>query len=543
MRVAAIDIGTNSVHLIVAELRPDGSFRVLDGHKEMVQLGRGEFRDRRLAPDAVTRALAALVNFRRIAAGHEVTRTLAVATSAVREASNGGDFIEEVERQAGIRVRVITGEEEGRLIYRAVRHHVELGERRVVVIDIGGGSVELVLGKGKRALVVDSLKLGHIRMAEALDGDPPSAESLAALRAACRKALSGVVEAYTRLPPELVVGTSGTIETFARMDLAASRDGGEVHLHVVETESVRRLTKRLLKLDAAGRRKVAGLENRRADTIAAGGIVLLEILEQLGAELLTTCTAALREGLILDYLDRSRERIQREDSLPDARLRSAHELLHKTSSDLAHATHVARIALQLFDDLAERHGLDGDARQILHFAGLLHDIGLDVGHRRHHKHSYYLIVNGALRGFTSREIAMIGAVARYHRNALPRVRHPEMAALRKADQRVVRVLAGLLRVADGLDRGHNQTVEAVHCRAAGTRATFYVLTWHDAEIELWGARRKIDLFTRVFELEPEFRLEKPEEGVPPASPSAPSPDHDPSDDPSPDTAEPSLQAG
>ncbi len=518
MRVAAIDIGTNSVHLIVSELRPDGSFRILDNQKEMVQLGRGEFRNRRLAPDAIGRALAALVDFRRICAGHDVSRILAVATSAVREASNGGDFIEEVARRTGIQARVITGEDEGRLIYRAIRHYVELGERRVMAVDVGGGSVELILGAGPRALVVDSLKLGHIRLAERLDADPPSAESVAAVRAACRRTLAPLLEACTRTPIDLVVGTSGTIESFARMDLEGGKSGGETHLHVLESEAVRRLAKKLLKSDAAARRKMPGLDPGRVATIAAGGIVLQEILEGLGAERITICTAALREGLILDYLDRSRERILREDALPDVRLRSVNELLHRTQADRSHAAHVSRLALQLFDDLAPRHGLEADARQLLHVAALLHDIGLSVAHRRHHKHSHYLIVNGGLRGFTAREIEIVANVARYHRNTPPRAKHEAYASLRKPDQRAVRALAGILRVADGLDRGHNQTVEAVHCQVQNGRATFYALSWHDAEIELWGARRKADLFASEFEADPEFKLERPDDGNEPERP-------------------------
>ncbi len=511
MRVAAIDIGTNSVHLIVAELRPDGSFRILDGQKEMVQLGRGEFASRRLAADAMARGLAALASFKRICAGHDVARILAVATSAVREASNGGDFIEDVERQTGIRVRVITGEEEGRLIYHAIRHYVEIGDRRVVAVDIGGGSVELVLGAGPRALVVDSLKLGHIRLAELLEGDPPSPESVEAVRTLCRRTLTRGIDAYTRGSVDLVVGTSGTIESFARMDLEAGKNGRETHLHVVETDAVRRLTKRLVKMDPAERRKVPGLDEGRVATIAAGGLALQEILEALGAERLTFCSAALREGLILDYVDRARDRIRREDALPDVRLRSVNELLHRTQADSSHAAHVSRLALQLFDDLAPLHRLEPECRQLLHMAAILHDIGLHVEHRRHHRHSHYLIMHGSLRGFTARETELVANVARYHRKAPPRAKHRAFARLRKGDQCRVRLLAALLRIADGLDRGHNQTVEAVHCQVQDGRATFYVLSWHDAEIELWGARRKSDLFEIAFETEPEFKLEKPDE--------------------------------
>jgi exopolyphosphatase/guanosine-5'-triphosphate,3'-diphosphate pyrophosphatase len=512
MRMAAIDIGTNSVHMIVTEQRPDGSYRVLDSHKEMVKLGRGEFRARKITADAMTRALSTLVNFKRIAEGHGATRIKAVATSAVREASNGGDFIEAVARESGIRVRVITGEEEGRLIYRAVRHYVDLGDRRVVAVDIGGGSVELVLGVGRRALVVDSVKLGHIRLAEAFEGDPPSAESVTRVRAICRRALKPVLEQYTRKPADLFVGTSGTIEAFARMDLEndKNKNGGEPHLHVLTRDGIEKMTRKLLKADAAERRKLPGLDSGRVETIPAGGIALQEILEGLDAEELTVCTAALREGIILDFLDRGRDRIQRADALPDVRLRSVNELLDRTDANIAHASHVSRLALQILEDVAQSARIEPEARQILHVAALLHDIGLHVEHRRHHKHSYYLIQHGGLRGFTGREIDLISAVARYHRSAVPKRKHPEFKALAKSDQRLVRVLAAILRIADGLDRGHNQIVEAVHCQLQPGRATFHIRTWHDAELELWGARRKADLFASVFEVEPRFTLETPQ---------------------------------
>jgi exopolyphosphatase/guanosine-5'-triphosphate,3'-diphosphate pyrophosphatase len=218
--------------------------------------------------------------------------------------------------------------------------------------------------------------------------------------------------------------------------------------------------------------------------------------------------------------------------VPDVRLRSVNELLHRTQADQAHAAHVSRLALQLFDDLAPLHGLQAEARQLLHVASLLHDVGLHVEHRRHQKHSYYLIVNGGLRGFTERETQLVANVARYHRKGPPRPKHPEFAALRKADQRQVRVLAALLRIADGLDRGHNQIVEAVHCQVREGRATFHVLTWHDAEIELWGARRKADLFEDVFQARPEFKLETPDE----------SPDGDRAAEPL-VAAQPGVQAG
>jgi exopolyphosphatase/guanosine-5'-triphosphate,3'-diphosphate pyrophosphatase len=295
------------------------------------------------------------------------------------------------------------------------------------------------------------------------------------------------------------------------MDLEAGKNGRETHLHVIDTDSVRRLTRKLLKASSAERRKVSGLDAGRMATIAAGGLVLQEILEALGAERLTACAAALREGLILDYLDRARESIQREDALPDVRLRSVNELLHRTRADAAHAAHVSRLALQLFDDLAPLHRLEPECRQFLHVAALLHDIGLHLEHRRHHRHSYYLIMHGSLRGFTARETELVANVARYHRRAPPRAKHPEFARLSRADQRRVRALAAILRIADGLDRGHNQIVEGVHCQVQDGRATFYVLSWHDAEIELWGARRKADLFELAFEAEPEFKLEQPDE--------------------------------
>ena len=443
-----------------------------------------------------------------------MARTLAVATSAVREASNGGDFIEEVARQTGIHVRVITGEEEGRLIYRAVRHFVEVGERRTVAVDIGGGSIEIILGTGERALLVDSLKLGHIRMSERLEGDPPSEASVLQVRATCRRALDRVLEPYTRKPAELFVGTSGTIETFARLDLATDKNGAksdrETHLHVVEAETVQRLTKKLLKMSTADRRKMPGLDPQRADVICAGGIVLEEILAALGAHRLTVCTAALREGLILDYMDRARERIRREDAVLTCGLRSVNELMHRTAADSTHAAHVSRLAsscstiLRASTVSTRRRGGSCTVAALVHDTACTSVTGAPqaLSLPRHER---------GLRGFTGREVRIIANVARYHRRALPRAKHAELAVLPKRDQRVVRVLSALLRVADGLDRSHNQIVEAAHCQVRDGRATFHLLTWHDAELEVWGARRKSDLFEVVFEAEPHFQLEKPDD--------------------------------
>ena len=500
MRLAAIDIGTNSVHMIVVRVRPDLSFEVVDREKAMVRLGAGGLDGRKLTADAMTSTLQALTRFRRLAESHSVDQVLAAATSAVREAGNGGDFLKRIERETGIRARVISGVEEARLIHQAAVYGVNVGAGRAVVVDIGGGSVEITLGTGTSVQLARSFKIGVIRLTERfMTSDPLSARDERrmvnhVLREIDRHCAQIIAAGFDR-----VIGTSGTILSLGAV--AATGDRGlppaELRNLHVSARQIRRVRKALVPLGLEHRLGVPGLDPRRAD-LAVGGAVLLDtILRRLGADELTLCDLALREGLILDYIRRHRQEIAHIDAIPDVRRRSTLELVERCHYQAAHAQQVTRLALALFDQSRDVHGLTEREREWLEYAALMHDVGAHISYARHHKHSYYLIKNGDLRGFHPDEIEVMALVARYHRRGVPRRSHEEYAQLPKPMRRAVRTLASILRVAESLDRSHSQVISALELHDDGAGLRLEVRTSGDAELEVWATQRHVGPFEKL----------------------------------------------
>jgi exopolyphosphatase/guanosine-5'-triphosphate,3'-diphosphate pyrophosphatase len=493
MRLAAIDLGTNSVHMIVVEVRPDLSFDVIDREKEMVRLGAGGLDGRRITESATAAALTALGRFRRIADSHKVDDILAAATSACREAANGPEFLEAVARDTGIRAHVISGTEEARLIHLAARYGVDAGNKPIVVIDIGGGSVEVTLGAGDRPDLSRSFKLGVIRLTERfVTSDPLSGRDerrlVQHITRACNAYLGSIVTAGF----DRVVGTSGTILSLGTM-AAHSTEGHAPqsvrNLHV-DARDIHRIRKRLTSLPLEARLRLPGLEPRRAD-IAVGGAVLLDtLLRRLGAKELTLCDLALREGLVLDYIHRNRPHIAQVDAVPDVRRRSVLELAERCRVIMPHAQQVTRLALSLFDQSHAFHELGPREREWLEHAAVLHDAGVHISYERHHRHSQYLILHGGLRGFEPEEVRVIALLARYHRRGLPKKSDEMFAALPRRLRRTVRTLSALLRVAESLDRSHAQSVAAVTLEDRGRDVLLALRAGGDVELEAWAAGRQ-----------------------------------------------------
>jgi exopolyphosphatase / guanosine-5'-triphosphate,3'-diphosphate pyrophosphatase len=493
MRLAAIDIGTNSVHMIVVRVRPDLSFEVIDREKEMVRLGAGGLDGRKLTREAMSSALQALSKFERLAKAHQVDEILAAATSATREAENGGEFLAAIERTTGIRPRVITGTEEARLIHMAAVYGVDTPNVSVV-IDIGGGSVEITRGVGAQVQFARSFKLGVIRLTERfVSSDPLSGRDERKMM----KHIAGEVDAYVRQIVDAgfdrVIGTSGTILSIGTV--AAALDRGVVPTETrnlrVPAKSIRRFRKSVTELDLEQRLHLPGLDPRRADLTVAGAILLDALLRRLGADEITLCDLALREGLVLDYIERHRRDIARVDRYPDVRRRSAIELAERCNWEADHSRKVAQLALNLFDQTQAIHGLGDRQREWLEFAALLHDIGNHISYEKHHRHSYYLIKHGDLRGFEPEEIEVIALIARYHRRALPAKSHLGVADLSKKRQQTVAVLAAFLRIAETLDRSRNGIVRKVEMRERAGTLRLNVLATGDCELEVWAANRQI----------------------------------------------------
>ena len=508
MRIAAIDIGTNSIHMIVVKVRPDLSFEVIDREKDMVRLGAGGLDGRNLTPTAMTSALQTLTKFSRLAESHKVDEIVATATSATREAENGGDFMAEVGRQTGIRVRVISGTEEARLIHLAAGYGVNVGGSSAVVIDIGGGSVEVTLGSATHLKYGKSFKAGVIRLTERfVKTDPLSHDNERRLVKQLNREMGSYLDTVSRSGFDRVIGTSGTILSLGA--LALSEDGeapGELRNRRVSAKTIHRLRKQIVAADLEERLRMPGLDPRRADLSVAGAVLLDTILRGLGADELTLCDLALREGLVLDYIHRNSARIKKVERYPDVRRRSVVELGERCGYWSEHAQQVARLALSIFDQTRSVHGLGDREREWLEYAALLHDVGVHISYDRHHRHSYYLIKNGDLRGFDPREIEVIALVARYHRQATPKKSHEGYADLNGATRTAVRVLSAIVRLAEGLDRSHAQALAGIDLFPRGDDYLARLRANGDAELELWAAHRHVAPLERELDMPIRFEV-------------------------------------
>ena len=500
MRLAAIDIGTNSLHMIVVNVRPDFSFEVIDREKEMVRLGAGGLDGKALTAEAMQAALQVLSKFRRLAESHSVDQIVAVATSAVREAENGGEFLRTVAIETGIRPRVISGTEEARLIHMAAAYGVGAAGEVLVVIDIGGGSVEITRGAGPSMEMGRSFKLGVIRMTERFVKSDPIAEREE--RKLVRHIDADAGEHLARIRKagfDRVVGTSGTILSLGAIAAGHQGRSGPATLRNrrVSAKQLHRVRRTMTSLNLEKRVRVPGLEPRRADLSPAGAVLIDTMVRRLGADELTLCDLSLREGVVLDYIARHRKQIAQADRYPDVRRRSVIELAERCSYWPEHAQQIARLSTALFDQTRSIHGLTDKEREWLEYAAILHDIGVHISYEGHHKHSEYLIRNGDLRGFEPDEIDTIAVVARYHRRATPKKKHRVLRGFSGRRRRMIRTLAAILRLAESLDRSHAQTISGVELHDRGEDALLQLRTKTDAELELWAANRHAVPFERL----------------------------------------------
>jgi len=503
--LAAVDIGTNSVHMVVARVGDDGRMEVLAREKDMVRLGRSGGDMRELAPDAIDRGVAALQRCRRIADAHGAD-LVAVATSAVREADNRRAFLDRAFDEAGVSVEVVSGFEEARLIHLGVLQALPIYDRRVLLCDIGGGSTEVLLGQRGEVLASRSFRLGAIRLTERfLAGGSTGPDDVERCRQHAETVFAPFAVEVRRTGFDVVVGASGTIETVVAMALAArGEDPGLRTLNGqrATADEVTAAIELLAATPPSERAGLPGVEPKRADILLGGAIILEQFVRAFGVEALVFSENALREGVLLDQ---SRRRSGASlHHLQDLRRRSVLHLLELTDEHPEHARETARHALALFDGLRPLLGLDDataqEARPLLEAAALLANVGVFISHSGHHKHSYYVIRNSEhLAGFTDREVEIVAQVARYHRKSAPKAKHVEWCGLRRDDRELVVRLAAVLRVAIGLDRSHDGRVAATEVSWDDEAVTITLHPAGDApvDLELHAADQRSTLLAEV----------------------------------------------
>jgi exopolyphosphatase/guanosine-5'-triphosphate,3'-diphosphate pyrophosphatase len=506
-RIAAIDVGSNSVRLLVAEYDPASGLSIIDEMKDQPRLAAGLAVTGCLDERAIDRAMQTLSRMREVCQRRGVKRIAAVATAAVREAENGPWFVRRVRQELDIPLRIIDAETEAALSYRSVAHHFRLAGERTLVADIGGGSLELIGAVDGLVELTVSLPLGAVRLTELhLPGERAVHKEIDQLRVHVRKQLKRGISSRA-WAAATTIGSGGTFTSLGRMVQARRGQpaGDTVHGVSVTAAEVEQLIDWLATRTPEQRRQVPGLNPERADIILAGLAVTAELLDWIRARTLTVSAFGLREGLLLEMAG------AKEIAAPDP-LRLFREFAERCQSDRRHVEHVRYLALQLYDQLAAELGCEPEERLLLEAAGLLHDVGQLVSYRKHHKHSYQLIMHAERLGLPPRERGLVALISRYHRRTGPRKKHAEFAALPAADQAVVRRLSGLLRVADGLDRGHTAAVEKVATELTDDAAIIRIaprLQGADLGLESWGGSRKADVLAKLLRRDVEILTEVP----------------------------------
>lgn len=497
--IAALDIGTNSFHMVIAKAVSNG-FEVITREKETVRIGHGAGEMKELDPAAIDRGVACLERMRHLAESHGAEMR-AVATSAIREARNRSEFIKRAKKEAGISIETISGIEEARLIHLGVLHGIGNHEDSMFVCDIGGGSTEVVVGNGDEMLLARSFKIGAVRLTDRFFGSAtlhPSA--VPSCRAFVKSTLMILQSEVQALGYDLAVCSSGTAETVARIiqQKSGKPEPTSMNRFHFTAQDVAEVVEDLTGCATVEeRREKFGIDQKRAEIILAGAIILEAIADTYGISTFTFSDYALREGVLIDTLHR--RGIGPENSAGDASLRSVKLLAERCDDRPEHSENVARIAVTLFDALASHLISDSEDRRLLEYAALLANVGVVISHSKHHLHSYYVIRNSELVGLADHDIEIIAQVARYHRKGLPKNEHPEFARLGDADKHRVELLAGILRIAVGLDRTQDGRVKKVKTQITDDEVliSFAPSKKLDNELNVYSAMERRSLLERV----------------------------------------------
>jgi exopolyphosphatase/guanosine-5'-triphosphate,3'-diphosphate pyrophosphatase len=502
--LAAIDIGTNSFHLIVAKVDNKGIIKVLTRDKETVRLGKSSTDMKYISEQAMQRGISTLKRFKLICNSYNA-EIRAVATSATREALNKEEFITRVYETTGIKVEVVSGFEEARLIYSGVLQALPVIKEKVLLIDIGGGSTEFLVGEKGKVLYANSIKIGAVRLTEKYFPDGKfRRENIEDARLYVKSMINHIVREVKESGYSSVIGTSGTITNIG-MIINTAENGAEdedynYNSFTYGADSFLRISKKILRCEKISDiREIKGLDSDRIDIITSGTIILEQIFSELNISKITLSNYALREGIIFDTISKEHSTLLNED-LEDIRYRSIISLAENCKYDKGHSECVLKLSKRIFEQISSSYYLTEKDEEYLEAAAILHDIGHNLSHSQHHKHSYYLIRNCELLGFNDEEIEIIANISRYHRKSHPKLKHDNFSRLSPKNKEKVRKLAGILRIADGFDRGHKSVIQDIEIKLTDTGFEFHVTVnaGTNPELEIWGANMRKTLFEEAF---------------------------------------------
>lgn len=498
-RYAAIDIGSNSIRMEAAEVTPGQPARILASDREVTRLGESVFRTGSVSKEAIDASCAVLA---RMAEGYrklDVIGVRAVATSAIRDAHNQGEFQARASQAAGTRVEIISGREEARLIHLGVESNWPQGDKATLVLDIGGGSAEIIAAQRGRLEEAFSRPLGAVRLREIfLKDDPSRPQQLHQMQEYIQQKLAGAVVRLGHGRWDRAIATSATASTVASAIARTPRSQRDAIDRLrISTAQVRRLYEKVSVRSLAARRKITGIGPRRAEIIVPGVAVLLEFLREFRLPAIYYSRAGVRDGVIADLAARKvgaeLARLTREQR------REVESMGRRYGVALDHARKVADIANLLFTAIQPLHQLPPECGKALEAAAYLHDVGHFVSDASHHKHSWYVVSNSDLAGFTERERLLIAGLCRYHRKSLPSPEHGAYQALSAEERRILMLLIPLLRLADNLDRGREQRIHEVHCRLRDGAVVLQVRAQGDIDLEQWAAERTAEAFQLVYD--------------------------------------------
>lgn len=506
--MAIIDLGTNTFHLLIAEIDEREDFKIHEKFKEPVEFGEHGLDSGQISPVAFERGLQAIRRLHQIIASRQVAEVRAFATSAIRSASNGKEFITRVKEETGMDIKVINGNEEASLIFEGVRNGIQMPpDSDVLVLDIGGGSVEFIVARDGKPLLLRSLDIGAARLLGRFQpSDPMKPADLRAVREYLYQTMEGLLSELKEFDIRMLVGASGTYETLSAMIAHRKKDflsSENLNSYRYSAREFKELHKFLLHSTIEERLYIPGMDPLRAEMINMGGLLIEILLEEIGVKEMMVSTYALKEGILFRYIEDQKERVHRlmGNSARNLRAKAIRNLCEKYQYKKAHVLKVSELAQSIYDQLKPLHPFGTLERELLRYAAMLHDIGQFVNRSGHHKHGQYLVMNSSLSGFSHDEVIILGNIVRYHRKGLPTRDHFHFKVLEQRQRLMVRVLAGILRIADQLDRGHRNMVDAVKVVIDGQMVRILLVGSDDLVHEIENASAEVELLAGAIDRE------------------------------------------